>query len=72
MRAVIKKGSLTLIHKSTTAGHCAHILDEASNICKSPSTGIWLNKKFYECNENGEIFIPYAKKKEKTKIIMVH
>lgn len=33
-RAVIKKGSLSLIHRSTIAGHMAYILDDDKQICK--------------------------------------
>ena len=32
-RAVIKKGSLSLIHKPTIAGHLAYVLDENKKIC---------------------------------------
>ncbi len=39
-RVVIKKGSLTMIHKATIGGHAAYILDENKNICTGPSTGV--------------------------------
>ena len=39
-RAVIKKGSLSLIHRSTIAGHMAYILDENKKICSGPNTGL--------------------------------
>ena len=74
-RAVIKKGSLSLIHKSTAAGHQAFILDEDKNICKSEKTGVWIGKKFYKCDleNNGSIFIPFMKENYKAqKIIMIH
>ena len=32
-RAVIKKGSLSLIHRSTSAGHAAFIIDASKKIC---------------------------------------
>ena len=62
-RAVIKKGSLTLIHRSTASGHIAYIIDAEKKICKSERTGVWIKKKFYPCDieKNGVIFIPYSK-----------
>jgi len=39
-RAVIKKGSLSMIHKPTIAGHIVYVLDENKRICNSPKTGI--------------------------------
>jgi len=32
-RAIIKKGSLHLVHRSTAAGHFAYIIDEQGQIC---------------------------------------
>lgn len=50
-RAVVKKGSLSLIHRSTVAGHMCYILDDDRNVCKgnpeavgegsSDSVGMW-------------------------------
>lgn len=49
-RAIIKKGSLNLIHRSTSAGHVAFIIDNEREICKSDKTGIWINEKFYKAD----------------------
>ena len=38
-RAVVKKGSLSLIHKPTIAGHLAYILDENKLICRGGGDG---------------------------------
>ncbi len=46
-RAVIKKGSLSLVHRSTVAGHLAYILDAQKNICHGEKTGVWFDKKYY-------------------------
>ena len=61
-RVIIKKGSLTFIHRDTAAGHIGYIIDSDRNICKADKTGIWIDKKFYKCNpdKNGSIFIPYG------------
>lgn len=60
-RAVIKKGSLSLVHRSTASGHMAFIIDADRKICQSQETGVWIENKFYPCNieKNGAIFIPY-------------
>ena len=60
-RAIVKKGSLSLIHRSTASGHMAFIIDSDRKICKSKSTGVWIDKNFYQCDQdrNGAIFIPY-------------
>ena len=72
-RAVVKKGSLSLIHKSTIAGHEAVILDDSRQICKGPTTGLWLENKFYSADKYGKIFINYtAGNQINTKVIMVH
>jgi len=69
-RAVVKKGSLSLIHRSTVAGHMCYILDDDRNVCKgnpeaagegsSNSVGMWFQNKFYEAKPDGLIFLPYA------------
>jgi hypothetical protein len=73
-RAVVKKGSLTLIHRSTASGHLAYMIDQDRKICKSEKTGIWIKKKFYKCDpeKNGAIFIPYSQSEEAHSIIMIH
>lgn len=66
-RAVIKKGSLSLIFRSTVAGHMLYILDDDKKICKGgdaqdDKTGVFFEKKFYEADkQSGSIFIPYGK-----------
>lgn len=71
-RAIIKKGSLSLIHKPTIAGHLAYILDDNKNICCGPKTGVWFQNQYYEAKENGKIFIPYGKTKVQDKVIMIN
>jgi len=77
-RAVVKKGSLSLIFRSTVAGHLLYILDDKKEICKGgdahdDKTGVFFEKKFYEADkEKGTIFIPYGKSEVADKIIMKH
>lgn len=72
-RAVIKKGSLSLVHRSTVAGHQAYILDAKKKICVGDRTGVWFDKKYYPADkESGRIFIPYGKSDLSSKIIMIN
>ena len=73
-RAIIKKGSLSLIHKPTIAGHLAYVLDENKKICTGPKTGIYFDKEYYEAqpDKGGKIFIPYGKAQLSSKAILIN
>ena len=72
-RAVIKKGSLSLVHRSTIAGHRIFILDENKDACTGERTGVWFDGQYFPANkERGDIFIPYGKSTLTCPIIMVH
>lgn len=73
-RAIVKKGSLSLLHRPTVAGHLAYILDEDKKICSGPDTGIHFDGKYYESNpeKNGRIFIPYGPSVHSDKCILIH
>lgn len=72
-RAVIKKGSLSLVHRSTIAGHLAYVLDETKSVCKGDRTGVWFDSKYYPADQaTGRIFIPYSKLELSQKIIMIN
>ena len=72
-RAVIAKGSLTLIHKNTLNGILFYILDETNQICKGEHTGIWVNNTYYKSDiNNGSIIIPYRTNNESSFIIYKH
>ena len=73
-RAVVKKGRLSMVHRSTPAGHLCYIIDQNKDICMGEKrTGVYFDSKFYEADKkNGRIFIPYAKSSQYSKIIMVH
>jgi len=62
-RAVVKKGSLSLIHTPTVAGHLAYILDEKKKICNGPKTGVFFDGQYHPADQEkeGKIFIPYGK-----------
>ncbi len=73
-RAVIKKGQLSLIHKSTIAGHLAYILDENKKICIGPKTGVLFDGTYYPSDpeKDGKIFIPYGKTQLLQKAILMN
>ena len=73
-RAVIKKGTLSIIHKPTIAGQVAYILDAHKKICKSESTGIWIDNSFFKADleKNGRIIIPYTKNTHTSKGVLLH
>jgi hypothetical protein len=73
-RAVIKKGSLSLIHMPTVNGHVAYILDENKQICKGTKTGLYFDNEYYSADpsKNGKIFIPYGKSTMSQKAILMN
>jgi hypothetical protein len=71
-RAVIKKGEISLVHRSTIAGHMVYLLDEQKQICKGEKTGVWFDKQYYACKPEGHIFIPYNKITKTEPLIMIH
>lgn len=72
-RAVIKKGQLSLVHRSTIAGHLAYVLDQDKQICVGERTGVWFEGKFYEADrKTGGIFIPYNKTEKSGNLIMIN
>jgi hypothetical protein len=73
-RAVIKKGSLSLVTQATVAGHVAYVLDENKEICKGDDAGMWFDNKFYKADpaKGGKIIIPYEKNASAGKAILVN
>ena len=60
-RAIIKKGTLNLITRSTSKGKLCYIINEKNEIMKSNNTYIWYNGNKYKCEiEKGMIVIPYS------------
>ena len=72
-RALIRKGKLLLLEKSTLAGLVFTILDEELEICKKKQrTGLWVQNRFHEANENGQVNLPFSSKTETIQAIVVH
>lgn len=60
-RAVIKKGTLSLLSLPDEYGHRFHILDSNKKICTGANTGIFVDGKFIPADANGQLIIPYDK-----------
>ena len=72
-RAIIKKGRLNLVTRSTTVGKMLFILNEKSEICKSEKSGVWFKDIFYKSDsQTGHITIPYMKQTYSEPCIIVH
>jgi hypothetical protein len=73
-RAVIKKGSLSLIYKSTVAGQVAYILDENKQICTGENTGMWYQNQYFKADseKGGQIMISYEKQQSSGKAILIN
>jgi hypothetical protein len=72
-RAVIKKGSMNFVSRSTIQGHQGYILDYNKKICKGKDTGVIFDDQFYKADpQNGAIFIPFGKSEKSDKLIMIH
>ena len=71
-RGIIQKGNLSIIHKSTIAGHFAFILDEEKRICKGKYTGLYFDNNFYATDaDTGRIIIPFGRRSYSGKAIMM-
>ena len=71
-RAVVQKGNLTLVHKSTIAGQFAFIVDEEANICQGKEVGLYFDKNFYPADSTtGRIVIPYGRNKWTGKALLI-
>jgi hypothetical protein len=72
-RAIIKKGSLSLIQKPTIAGHLAYVLDCNREICKGEKTGIYFSNKYYPAEaDSGKIYIQYGTASHQEKAILIN
>ena len=57
-RALIRKGELRFLERSSTAGHIFQVLDEKNNLLKDAT--VWMGAAEYKPDKNGEIVVPYS------------
>mmetsp|Transcript_9907 Transcript_9907/g.9754 ORF Transcript_9907/g.9754 Transcript_9907/m.9754 type:complete len:193 (+) Transcript_9907:832-1410(+) len=71
-RAIIQKGNLNFVQKTTIAGQMAFILDEHRGICKGEYTGLFFDNQFFKADENGRIIVPFGRNKQEGKALIIH
>ena len=73
-RAIIKKGTLSVIYKQTISGQVAYILDDEREIWSGEDTGIYFKNQFFKADseKEGKITIPYEKQLTTGNAILVH
>ena len=67
-RAIIKKGFLRYIQKTTAAGYMIHIFDENNLLCTTG--GVFLDGKFFALNEKNYALVPFSQQKTTKNIIL--
>jgi len=70
-RAVIRKGTLSLIHKTSPVGHVAYVLDPNREVVEQGAK-LYLGGRWYEsdASNGGRIIIPYGKHSETMKVVI--
>ena len=69
-RAVIRKGQLRYLLRTSTVGHVFTILDEQNQVLKDAS--LWLTGHEYRAGEDGTIAVPYSTQPGRQPIILSH
>ena len=69
-RAVIRKGRLRHLVRTTTAGQVFTVMDEQNN--KLPGATIWFAGREYTPDEKGEIVVPFSNSPTRQSIILSH
>ena len=69
-RALVRKGRLDRVVRTTPAGQEFTVLDEAG--AKLPDAKLWLAGHLYEADEDGTITVPFTNKPTQQSIVLVH
>ena len=69
-RALIRKGKLRFLVRTSTAGHVFTVLDETGN--KLPEATLWLSGREYAPDKDGTLTVPFTAKPGKQSIILKH
>jgi hypothetical protein len=67
-RALIRKGRLSYLERSSVAGHVFTVLNEANEVVKDGA--IWLAGREYAADEDGTIAVPYTNEPGRQSIIL--
>ncbi|MCY2990724.1 MAG: hypothetical protein NTY19_23025, partial [Planctomycetota bacterium] len=69
-RAVIRKGQLRHLVRTTTAGHVFTVLDEQNR--KLPKATLWFGGREYAPNDKGDIVVPFTNTPQRQAIVLQH
>ena len=69
-RAVIRKGQLRHLVRTTTAGHVFTVLDEQNR--KLPKATLWFGGREYLPNDKGDIVVPFTNTPQRQAIVLQH
>lgn len=71
-RAVIHKGSLGLIYEKQKLGTLCWILDENKKVCTGSRTGVYIGRKFFASDKQGQIHVPFNISSKPSQVIACH
>ena len=71
-RAIIKRGTLSLVQLPHQYGYKLFIVDENKEICKGPNTGIYVEDRFLAAGEDGSIVVSFEKAEKTYECILIH
>jgi hypothetical protein len=69
-RAVIRKGQLRHLVRTTTAGHVFTVLDEQNR--NLPKATVWFGGREYTPNDKGDIVVPFTNTPQRQAIVLQH
>jgi len=69
-RAVIRKGRLRHLERTTVAGHSFTVMDEQNR--KLPAATLWLAGREYAPNDKGQIVVPFSNAPAAQKIVLAN
>jgi len=67
-RALIRKGRLHYTERLSAAGHALRVYDDKFQ--PLPSARIWLGHREYQCNDYGDIVVPYTTRPERCTMLI--
>jgi len=71
-RAIIRRGTLSLVQLPHQYGYKLFIVDENKDICKGPNTGIYVEDRFIAAAEDGSIVVSFEKSEKTYECILSH
>jgi hypothetical protein len=69
-RAVVRKGRLRHLVRTTVGGHMFTVLDEQNR--KLPAATLWFAGREYTPNDKGQIVVPFSAAASQQKIVLTH